>query len=830
MGQELHPGGGPAVIAHIAEAGGGGGRSDGDLHHALVGGAGGVSTHVGDHHCAAELGLGLEGHLVQGVDAAGGIVQIGVHGAPVPGGAGVVKVQPAAVEVGGGEADGAQGPAATGGAGGGKVAGAEIHSGAVGGVADRVGLPQGGVLNHQRAGEGLAAGVPAGEGDGHPVLRGGAGHKGQVRQAGGTTAIIFGGARSLFTGPVVQVVELAHPARAAPVKGEVVQPVAGLVPAEAVQFLGVQTHRLAGGALQSQAGGDAGANLEGQGAVELLASGVPSGEAQGDGAFIVLGGDEGQLVQIGCGGAVVFGVPGGLPLAGLVVLMVQGALGGGRQVVEADVVQGAARCVPAQVVEVPVVQRHGAVDRHLVGHVALAGGAHGELHRAGEGLAAGVPAGEGDGDRALEFPVGDKGDGVQVDLPAAGAVVAGVLVTQGRAIPGTAVEVAVQGALGGGGTAEGDEVQGAAHGIPAGGLEVVPVEQGGPTGGGGVFDDAASGRQGELDCAGVAVAVGIHGVVIHGDCTGAPRRDLDGDTVQLSGIKGTGGQGECLAVVKQLSAAHLPEGDGLQIIAVYSPAHALEVLLTKGLLAAGLGVFVSDVLDRAGIHRHLAGEAGALAAVAHVGGHRHHRGFAGQPAAGGGDGGSGGAGQAESGVSARPGHGSPGGQTADGQVDALAHPHGGGLGQGGDRGRGNGDGAGVPVIGSVVIEGGGDDGGALAGRGLGGHPAGGGIHLRHAGVTGAPGDLLALGHGDGGEGDGLPGGQGLALGGDGHAGLLGIPDSDLAAVGLAAVPGGDGDERDACFDGGDAAVPDLGHLFVVTAPDDGLVSGIPGLY
>ena len=31
-------------------------------------------------------------------------------------------------------------------------------------------------------------------------------------------------------------------------------------------------------------------------------------------------------------------------------------------------------------------------------------------------------------------------------------------------------------------------------------------------------------------------------------------------------------------------------------------------------------------------------------------------------------------------------------------------------------------------------------------------------------------------------------------------------------------------------DGGDAAVPDMGHLFVVTAPDDGLVSGIPRLY
>src|SRR5699024_9721511 len=128
-------------------------------------------------------------------------------------------------------------------------------------------------------------------------------------------------------------------------------------------------------------------------------------------------------------------------------------------------------------------------------------------------------------------------------------------------------------------------------------------------------------------------------------------------------------------------------------------------------------------------------------------------------------------------------------------------------------------------------EGGGDDGGALADRGLGGHPAGGGIHLRHAGVTGAPGDLLALRHGDGGEGDGLPRGQGLALGGDGHAGLQRLVDGDGAGGGFPAVAGGGGDDGGTGGPGGDhAGAGDRGHIRPVAVPADALFGGIVRLY
>ena len=82
--------------------------------------------------------------------------------------------------------------------------------------------------------------------------------------------------------------------------------------------------------------------------------------------------------------------------------------------VKGDIPQGPPGEVPAEVIEFLVVEAHGAargaavVDRSLPAVVA-----HADLHRAGEAVARGVLAGEGDGDRPGKALRRGEGDPVQ---------------------------------------------------------------------------------------------------------------------------------------------------------------------------------------------------------------------------------------------------------------------------------------------------------------------------------------------------------------------------------------------------------------------------------
>ena len=371
-GQEFHGSSRPTVIAaHVAEAGGGGGR-DHHLNGAGILDAVGIGTHIGDGYNAAVTRLGQEGDLAQQVDAAHGVVHGGNHLAAVLGGSVEVVVELPAGGVGGGEPDGGQGLAAPGRAGGGKVGGVEVHGQAGGGVGDDGGLTQRHIGQLDPAVEGLAVGGLPLKGDAHGAASAAAGDKGNLVQPGRGGAVITAGAHLRLAGLAVLVVQIAAAAGVV-IKDHIVQIGAGLLHAGLVERvrLEVDGGTVAGLELHGNVGAAAIAHPNDQLAGELVAVVRPALKGDGDRPFKIALGYEGQVVDL---------VPVELlvllyfAFTGVAIVVVEGALAGGGQVGEEDVIDlGAVRLVVGIVVKIVHVQIHGVVDIHLIGHFAVRG-------------------------------------------------------------------------------------------------------------------------------------------------------------------------------------------------------------------------------------------------------------------------------------------------------------------------------------------------------------------------------------------------------------------------------------------------------------------------
>ena len=151
---------------------------------------------------------------------------------------------------------------------------------------------------------------------------------------------------------------------------------AGLVVDELVEVVIVEVHRvvdiyLIGHITLGGAAVSAAAHLDDQVAVELIPGVRPALEGQGNRPLIIPLGHKGQVVDL---------VPVELlfllyfAFTGVAIVVVEGALAGGGQVGEEDVIDlGAVRLVVGIVVKIVHVQIHGVVDIHLIGHFAVRG-------------------------------------------------------------------------------------------------------------------------------------------------------------------------------------------------------------------------------------------------------------------------------------------------------------------------------------------------------------------------------------------------------------------------------------------------------------------------
>ena len=830
--EEVHRGGGPAVAAHVGKTGGLGGGGDGDVHPAGEAVVLAVGTGVGDGDGAVVGGLGDEGDGGDGAAAGGGGEgDGGAHQAAVFGGVGVAVVELAGGGGGQLELHGGEGARAPGGAGVDKVKGGEGHRGGGGGVADDGGLLGGGIGDDHGAGDAVAVGAPAGEGNLHVAGLALLGDKGHVVQPGAGGAVVGGAAGDLLLAALVVLVVEGAPGGAGQGEADIVQTVLGEVLAVVVEIAVVKGD---GGA---RGGGVGDVALVGvahpdlQRAGEAVAVGAHTGEGDGDGAVVVGGGYEGHVVQLGGRGAVVL-VGGGdlLLIAALAVAVVKGALGGGGGR-ELHIVHVVARLVLAVVVEIGVVQGDGLVLLHRVGDDGAAL-AHGDLHGAGEAVPGVAAAGVGDGEGAGVILGGDKGDVAQI-----GGVVVVALGGGGELVLVLSAVVQVQGTPGGADGAEGHVVQGGAGDLFADAVEVAVGKGEGLVLSGLVGDVAGGGGEPDLEGAVVGLAGGVPAGVGKGGGVAAVAVGDEGDLGDgLAGAAGVGvggGGGDLGAAgaggvveVKGALGGILIELHIVQAVAVHPGAHVVEVAAVQG---QGL------------VHRHGVGDGGHAAlgdgngAVqgGHGGGAALHGGGDGGgalPLAGDGAAADGGHG----GLAGGPGHGGPGGQVVHGEGAALAHVQGeGGTAEGGSHGLG-GDlhGAGGGVFPAVHGDLGGDDG--VAG-GLGGDLSA-AVHGGHGVLVGGPGDGLLFRDGGRGQSAGVTHSEGEAGGthqhaaGGGGGGVVGYRDLDGFGD-IAAVLRGYGDGGGAALLGGHGP----GAVTVTAAQSDrvavdrpchGLVGGI----
>ena len=352
------------------------------------------------------------------------------------------------------------------GTGGGAAGAVEVPAGegrrspARGGVAYRP-LPRaaGGAagVNAQKPRKGLPIDSAAGEGNLHAVeaLRR---PEGEIRQIGGGALEILGGgghagANAVGAGPVV--VESALVEVRQGLKGDVVQPLAGLVHGEVVEVRQRQLHEAAGGAgvvyiPSAAASGGLDVDLHRTGEGHAVA--VLPGKGHPDHAVEALRRHEGdgiQRLQAEGVAALHRRTPAAAPAA------VEGALaGGGRG--EADEVHALAGHGGGVIVKIPAVKADiaRAVVVVLEPSVQLPGDHDDQL--AVVAGACGAVAGVADGHRAHEALGGDEGNLLQV-LPA-------VLLHSGHtgAVVQLALPVPVQHALRGGGQGEDHVAQGGA--------------------------------------------------------------------------------------------------------------------------------------------------------------------------------------------------------------------------------------------------------------------------------------------------------------------------------------------------------------------------------
>ena len=250
---------------------------------------------------------------------------------------------------------------------GGTVAGLELHG--------NVGAPGIAHPNDQLAGELVAVVRPALKGDGDRPFKIALGYEGQIVDLVVADFLVL--VNLLLIPLVIVPVEGALPGG-----GQLGEPdpshlgTAGLVVDELVEVVIVEVHRVVdvhivrhvapGGAAAPAA-----AHLDDQVAVELIPGVRSALEGQGNRPLIIPLGHKGQVVDL---------VPVELlfllyfAFTGVAIVVVEGALAGGGQVGEEDVIDlGAVRLVVGIVVKIVHVQIHGVVDIHLIGHFAVRG-------------------------------------------------------------------------------------------------------------------------------------------------------------------------------------------------------------------------------------------------------------------------------------------------------------------------------------------------------------------------------------------------------------------------------------------------------------------------
>ena len=240
--KELHRGGRPAVAGHIGEVGGAGGGSDGDVYLAGKGAAVAVGAGISNGGGAGIARLGHKGDAGDGGAARGGKGDEGGDLSAVLAGIDIAVVELSGVVDGGVEPHRDQSAGPAGGAGADKVIALEGHGGAVGGVVDQCGLLRGGAGDNNSAGDAVAVGAPAGEGNLHGTGEAGGGDEGEVVHLGSGGAIVGGrAARSLLPALAPLIVEDAL-GGAGGSKADIVQVVVGEILAVVVEITGLEGH------------------------------------------------------------------------------------------------------------------------------------------------------------------------------------------------------------------------------------------------------------------------------------------------------------------------------------------------------------------------------------------------------------------------------------------------------------------------------------------------------------------------------------------------------------------------------------------------------------